>query len=161
MPKKAEKSPEEKARTRAKQNANLRPAPPFNELAPEDRQRIAMAGAKASVQARREKKMLREMFAERYKIILSMPMKKGKVTRLEDVECYMDLKDANLEVLDRMTVSVANKALKGDMNAYETIINSEGDSVQYEASPLDALAETIAVYEDPKPKKSRRKKADA
>ena len=44
---------------------NLRPSVPFNELSPEEHQKIASAGGKASVQARREKKLLKEALLAR------------------------------------------------------------------------------------------------
>lgn len=79
-------------------------------------------GGKASGKKRREKKLIRESF----EAILSMPLKDGKKTDVEDIQNYAAMKGKNITVQDAINIAVMQKALKGDVRAAEYIRDTVG-----------------------------------
>lgn len=79
-------------------------------------------GGKASGKKRREKKAIRESF----EAILSMPLKDGDKTDVEDIQNYASMKGKNVTVQDAINIAVLQKAMKGDVRAAEYIRDTIG-----------------------------------
>ena len=100
-------------------------------------------GGKKSGEVRREKKTMKEL-AE---TLLSMPLKSGKCTDIENIKNFADFKGKNPSVKLAMLSTVAQKALKGDIRALELLlaILGENPSIKIEAdinntNPYDQLS---------------------
>lgn len=100
---------------------NLIPASADNgyKLTAEDQSR----GGKASVEARRRKKEMRE----RLELLLSMPIKDGKGAELDKIKNFASLKGKNITVEDAILIAIAQKALKGDIPAGTFIRDTVGE----------------------------------
>ena len=103
----------------------------------------ASKGGKRSVESRREKKKTQELV----KALMSMPMKNGKCTDIENIKSFADLKGKNPNVQLTMLVAIVQKALKGDVRAFELLlaILGESPSIKIEAdinntNPYDQLS---------------------
>ena len=70
-------------------------------------------GGKASGEARRRKKEMRE----RLEILLSMPLTSGKGADIESIKSFGALKGKNITVEDAVLIAITQKALKGDIQA--------------------------------------------
>lgn len=95
-------------------------------------------GGRASARKRQERKSL----AEALEIALTMPMRSGKVTPIDKVKSFDDVKEANLTVNDRIVVKLVQKAMNGDPKAVELIREQIG-----EAKPLQVEASVRLVDE--------------
>lgn len=89
------------------------------DLTPEERRRNTSKAGKASVEARRNKRNMQEVF----KAILDMPLKEGTV---EEVQTFAGAKGKNLTVSEAIAFTIANKALKGDLRAAEFVRDTAG-----------------------------------
>jgi hypothetical protein len=100
---------------------NLIPASAENgyKLTAEDQSK----GGKASVEARRRKKEMRE----RLEMLLSMPIKDGKGADIEKIKNFASLKGKNITVEDAILIAIAQKALKGDIQAGTFIRDTVGE----------------------------------
>jgi Holliday junction resolvasome RuvABC ATP-dependent DNA helicase subunit len=93
---------------------------PFNELTEEEQRKMASEGGKASGEARRKKKLIREQL----ELLLSLPLKDENAKRkLEQIGIDAD----NLDNQMAMVISIWNKALKGDIQAFNSIRDSVGE----------------------------------
>lgn len=100
---------------------NLIPASAENgyKLTAEDQSK----GGKASVEARRRKKEMRE----RLEMLLSMPIGGGKEVDLDKVKNFQSLKGKNITVEDAILIAIAQKAMKGDIPAGTFIRDTVGE----------------------------------
>lgn len=100
---------------------------------------ITRKAGQASGRARREHKALRETLLE----LLSMPMKKGKVS--EGLGSVEDFRSANVTVRTRIMLAVATKAAKGDVKAAQFIRDTIGEApvqeVKVEQSPASRMSD--------------------
>lgn len=93
---------------------------PFTELTEEEQRKIAVKGGIASGKARRRKKLIREQL----KLLLSLPLKDENAKRkLEQLGIDAD----NLDNQMAMVIAIWNKALKGDIQAFNSIRDSVGE----------------------------------
>lgn len=96
------------------------------ELTPQERKERASKAGKASVEAKRKKKELRQLL----EIALSQPLKDNP-----DEDNYMGI-----------TVALMNKALNGDVKAYETIRDTIGQKpVEQQMVQLEATTIKVDV----------------
>lgn len=79
-------------------------------------------GGIASGKARREKRMMKETIES----LLTMSMKSGKGTNIEDIKNFADIKGKNISVQDAILIAQLQKALKGDTRAAEYIRDTIG-----------------------------------
>ena len=100
-------------------NSNLIP---FTELTEEQRREMAKKAGRASGAARARRKLMKERLLE----LLSLPMKKGRVTR--NLTSLEEFKDANVTVEERIILAMAGKAAKGDVKAAEFIRDTIGEA---------------------------------
>ena len=111
-------------------------------------------GGIASGQARRRKREAKEII----EIFLTMPLKKGKIADIDGIKNFMDMKGKNITVEEAIHLQLVQKALKGDLNAYDRALSIIGEKpaekVQVEANvnPLadlttDELRKLIAQHD--------------
>lgn len=96
---------------------------PFNQLTKEEQRKIASEGGKASVKARRERKAI----AEQMKMLLELPLK-DKNTKSKIKKLGINADDLNNQMA--MVISIYQKALKGDVNAFKEIRDTIGEKPQ-------------------------------
>lgn len=92
---------------------------PFDKLTEEEQRKIASKGGKASVEARKKKKNMKEAL----QLLLSLDVKSLKV-REQLKALGIDEGDMNNEMA--LMVSMLNKALKGDKGCAEFIRDTSG-----------------------------------
>lgn len=88
----------------------------------DEARRRGRAGGIASGKARREKKMMRETLD----MLLSMPMKNGKFTDVENIRSFAALKGKNISVQEAILIAQVQKAMKGDTRAAEYVRDTMG-----------------------------------
>ena len=92
----------------------------------QDREEAAKNGRKggiASGEARRRKREAKEIM----EIFLSMQIKDGKGSDIEGIRNFMDMPGKNITVEEAMHLKVVQKALKGDLNAYDRALAIVGE----------------------------------
>lgn len=108
----------------------------FSLMTPEQRRECGRKGGIASVEARRNKKALKE----RLEILLEMPMKNGREADIEAIKNFAALKGKNITVQDAMMIAQIQKALKGDTQAAVFIRDTVGQNpstrVEMEVEPV-------------------------
>lgn len=87
-----------------------------------EQQKIAKKGGIASGRARREKKLLRETLD----MLLSMPLKNGKLADVDDIRSFAALKGKNISVQEAIVIAQIQKAMKGDTKAAEYVRDTIG-----------------------------------
>lgn len=94
---------------------------PNSERTPKKRRENASKAGKASGVVRAQRKALRDTLLD----ILSLPMKKGGLTG--ELGSVSEYKDANVSVRERIMLSMAIKAAKGDVKAATFIRDTIGE----------------------------------
>ena len=97
--------------------ANLKPQ---NTRTKEEQRLIASMGGKASGEARRRKKAMREIAKE----ILSMPLKDEE---LDEIVAFAEVKGKNITVSQAALFAQAQKALQGDTSALTFLRDTAGE----------------------------------
>ncbi len=93
---------------------------PFTELTKEEQRKIAIKGGIASGKARRKKKLIKEQL----ELLLSLPLKdENAKKKLKQLGINAD----NLDNQMAMIIAIWNKALKGDVQAFNSIRDSVGE----------------------------------
>lgn len=103
-------------------NNNLKP---FNTLTEEEQRKIASNGGKASGEARRKKKAMKELVNE----MLALTLKAGEaeeITSLADIN-GKNFNGKNLTVEQAMIAAQMAKALKGDSTAFQVLRDTSGN----------------------------------
>ena len=93
---------------------------PMNELTEEEQRALASKGGKASVKARRKKKLMREQM----ELLLSLPLKDEKARRKLEA---LGIDTENIDNQMAMVISMWQKALKGDVSAFTAIRDTVGE----------------------------------
>lgn len=83
-------------------------------------------GALKTAEIKRAKKNMRETLD----VLLSMPLKRGDVISVEDIEYFAKLKGKNLTVEQAMLVAQIQKALKGDTKAMQLLVKLSGKDLE-------------------------------
>ena len=113
----------------------------FSLMTPEERSECGRKGGIASVEARRNKKALKE----RLEILLDMPMKNGREADIEAIKNFAALKGKNITVQDAMMIAQIQKALKGDTQAAVFIRDTVG---QNPTTKVDVDIEPVVIVND-------------
>lgn len=108
---------------------------PFSSMTTEELRSAGRQGGIASGEAKRRKKAMRE----RLNIILSLPLKSGRMTDVESIRNYAELKGKNITVEDAMMIAQIAKALKGDTTAATFVRDTAGQK------PRDSVEVTGAL----------------
>ena len=93
------------------------------DLTSEELRERARKGGIASGKARREKKAMRETL----ELLLSMALKDGAVSNLEQIKSIASLNGKNITVQDAIMLKQIQKAMKGDTRAAEYIRDTSGN----------------------------------
>lgn len=115
---------------------------PMNQRTEEEQREIASKGGKASVEARRRKKTMRENL----EILLALPLQGGKSADIEKAKDLKSFSNANMTVEQALIMAQIKKAAKGDLDAFEAIRDLIGEkvsktevSVQNNSNPYEGL----------------------
>lgn len=81
-------------------------------------------GGIKSGEVRRRKRAMKETLES----LLSMPMKNGKYADIESIKNFADLKGKNINVEEAMLISMIQKALHGNVNAFEAVRDTIGEN---------------------------------
>ena len=111
---------------------------PFNERTEEEQKRIARMGGKASGEARRRKKTMKENL----ELLLTMSVGKGEKADIEKGENIKEYAKENVTVEQAMLIAQIQKALKGDTQAFEMIRDLIGEK------PVDKKEVSASVQHD-------------
>lgn len=91
----------------------------------EEAKRNGKKGGIASGKARREKKAMKETL----EVLLTMPLKDGRVADLETIKSVASIKGKNITVQEAIMLAQIQKAMKGDTKAAEYIRDTTGQKV--------------------------------
>jgi len=105
------------------------------DLTTEQQREIASMGGKASAEAKREKKLIKDTILE----MLDMPMKKGELTTELQTFTQAKSKNSNLTVQQAMVAAMIKRALKGDPKAFNAIRDTAGEK------PTDKVEHTGSI----------------
>lgn len=94
-----------------------------------EQREIARQGGIASGKARREKKLMRETLD----MLLSMPIKNGKLADVDDIRSFAAIKGKNISVQEAIVIAQIQKAMKGDTRAAEYVRDTIGQK------PVDSV----------------------
>lgn len=124
---------------------NLMPVEELNSRrTPEQHSADSKKGGKASVEARRRKKDMKE----RLQILLSMSIKDGKGADIEKIKNFGSLKGENITVEDAILVAMIQKALKGDVSASNFIRDTSGQKVVDKVEINTNIDESVREIEE-------------
>lgn len=118
-------SPERKAASRAKSNANLRPIP-INERSPEERKEICRKGRRGQQEAQKKRKAIREICDE----VLAMTCPQGTANFGALQQAALDAAKQRGEewsVYEAGVIAQVAKMIEGDTRAAEFVRDSAGD----------------------------------
>ena len=96
----------------------------FEHLSPEEIREAGRKGGKASVEAKRRRKELKETL----EILLNMSLdKRRKNVDIAKIQAFADLKGKNVTVDEAMMIKLVQKALSGDLNSISMIRDTIGE----------------------------------
>ena len=96
----------------------------FSKMTPEERAECGRKGGIESGKTKRRKKAMKETL----EVLLSMPMKGGKYADIESIKSFGDLKGKNINVEEAMLISMIQKALHGNVPAFEAVRDTIGEN---------------------------------
>ena len=96
----------------------------FDKMTPEQRAEMGRKGGIAAAESKRQKKAMRETL----EMLLTMPIKKGKASDIEQIRNFGDIKGKNINVQEAMLVAMIQRALKGNVSAAEYIRDTVGEN---------------------------------
>ena len=96
----------------------------FLKMTPEERAECGRKGGIESGKTKRRKKAMKETL----EVLLSMPMKTGKAADVENIKNFADLKGKNISVEEAMLISMIQKALHGNVPAFEAVRDTVGEN---------------------------------
>lgn len=86
---------------------------------PSELREITKKGGIESGKSRRRKKLLKDTV----NMLLALPLKEGKLDKLTDLKT---INDKNITVEEAMVLKQIQKALKGDLRAFESLVDLSG-----------------------------------
>ena len=96
----------------------------FEHMTKEQLREAGKKGGKASVEARRRRKELKETL----EILLNMSLdKRRKNVDIEKIQAFADLKGKNVTVDEAMMIKLVQKALSGDLNSISMVRDTIGE----------------------------------
>lgn len=122
--------------------ANEQNLKPFtSDQSREEAKKNGRKGGIASGEAKRRKRDAKEII----EIFLSMNINNGKKADIEGIKNFMDIQGKNITVEEAMHLKMVQKALKGDLNAYNMALSIIGDKpaekvkVEANVNPMSEL----------------------
>lgn len=108
----------------------------FSKMTPEERAEYGRQGGIKSGESKRRKKAMKETL----EVLLSMPLKKGKVANVDDIKNFGDLNGKNVDVQTAILMKALSSYMKtGDLSILGFIRDTVGDK------PTDQMSITGAV----------------
>lgn len=104
-------------------NENLKKGVATQFKSGEQAAKMGRKGGIASGIARRKKKAMQEVTKE----ILNMPLKPEDIDNICDITSFYSFKDKNITVQEAITISIIQKALKGDYKAAAFLRDTAGE----------------------------------
>lgn len=96
----------------------------FELMTPEQRAEYGRQGGIKSGETKRRKKAMKETL----EVLLSMPMKKGKVANVEDIKNFGELNNKNVDVQTAILIKALTSYMKtGDLSILGFIRDTVGD----------------------------------
>ena len=137
-----------KSGTNPNSKKNLKPIQ--ENITPEQQREISSKGGKASAEAKRQRKEMREMIQD----IFEIGIKKGKVA--DDIKSLEDAKGKNLTVGQALVLAQVKKAMTGDTRALEFLRDTMGEKPTNKQeikativdSPLQGILEQLKDEEE-------------
>ena len=111
----------------------------LNDVPKEVRSERGRKAGLASVKARRERKEFRTTIEQ----LLRMSIKSGKVSDLDSIKNFMELKGKNVTVQQAIAIKLMQDALKGDKKAFELVVDMIGEKP---ANRIDVKDITPVVF---------------
>ena len=112
-------------------------------MTPEERRECGRRGGIKSGETKRRKKAMKETL----EVLLSMPMKDGKISDIEAIKNFSSLKGKNINVQEALIISMIQKAMKGDVKAAEFLRDTSGqkpvDTTILEVEPVTLVNDII------------------
>lgn len=90
---------------------------------PSERREIARKGGIESGKARRRKKLLKDTV----NMLIALPLKEGQLDKLTSLQ---SINGKNITVEEAMVLKQIQKALKGDLNAFKSVIDLTGSNAE-------------------------------
>lgn len=117
-----------------------------NEFARMSPERRRECGRKGGLKTKAEYKTKRSM-AETLKVLLNMPLEKGKTYDVEHIRSFAHIKGKNITIGDALAVKTIQRALMGDLKAIEMVRDTIGEKPMDNLNITD-LTPTIISGED-------------
>lgn len=92
-------------------------------LSTERAQKLGSKGGKASAEARKQRKMIKDTL----ELLLAMPLDKNAPKDIEDIKNFAALKGKNITVQDALAIAMIKKAKNGDVSAMTYIRDTIGE----------------------------------
>ena len=87
----------------------------------------AAAMGRKSGEVRREKARQRQMLRESLDVLLTKALKKGELIKAEDIQDMANVENLNIDVQTAMSIAIIQRALLGDVQAFQTIRDTIGE----------------------------------
>ena len=117
----------------------------FEHMTKEQLSEAGKKGGKASVEARRRRKELKETL----EILLNMSLdKRRKNVDIEKIQAFADLKGKNVTVDEAMMIKLVQKALGGDLNSISMIRDTIGEKPSDRVEVKDITPVIISGEDD-------------
>ena len=117
----------------------------FEHLSPEEIREAGRKGGKASVEAKRRRKELKETL----EILLNMSLdKRRKNVDIEKIQAFADLKGKNVTVDEAMMIKLVQKALSGDLNSISMVRDTIGEKPSDRVEVKDVTPVIISGEDD-------------
>lgn len=94
----------------------------FFEMTKEELSQCGKVGAKKSAETRNKNRSMKLTLQS----LLSMPLKSGKLSSVEDIKNFANLQGKNLTTEEAMMIRVMHKALKGDLASMQFVRDTSG-----------------------------------
>lgn len=94
----------------------------FSKMTPEERRENGRKGGIKSGETKRRKKAMKETI----EVLLSMPMKDGRIADVDSIKNFASMKGKNIDVQTAISIAMIQRALKGDKGAAEFIRDTSG-----------------------------------
>lgn len=99
----------------------------FGEMTIEEAREYGRLGGIRSGEVRREKARQRKEMKSTLETLLTMPLKTGKAQSIDDIQSFAKIQGKNISVNEAIAVRVIQRALNGDLKAFELIRDTIGE----------------------------------
>lgn len=94
----------------------------FSQMTKEELSQCGKVGARKSAESRLKNRSMRTTL----ELILSMPLKSGKLASVDEIKNFANLQGKNITVQEAMMIKAVQKALKGDLSSLQFIRDTSG-----------------------------------